>query len=138
MSVDQSALTGQSKKVDRVPGDILSSGGIARRGEGTGVDLEVEAEADCRVRAFDSLLRETVGSVVTAAPVRVAKRRWHRSVRPRQALRRARSCAATSDNFGHAFPGAGRWCQCNILDLLATSGRQRELCVLRREQFATR
>jgi plasma-membrane proton-efflux P-type ATPase len=37
LSVDQSALTGESKDVDRVPGDMLSSGSVVRRGEGNGV-----------------------------------------------------------------------------------------------------
>lgn len=37
LSVDQSALTGESKDADKAPGDILSSGSVARRGEGNGV-----------------------------------------------------------------------------------------------------
>ena len=37
LSVDQSALTGESKDADKVPGDVLSSGSVARRGEGNGV-----------------------------------------------------------------------------------------------------
>ncbi len=37
LSVDQSALTGESKDVDKTPGDVLSSGSILRRGEGNGV-----------------------------------------------------------------------------------------------------
>lgn len=37
LSVDQSALTGESKEVDKAPGDVLSSGSIVRRGEGNGV-----------------------------------------------------------------------------------------------------
>jgi H+-transporting ATPase len=37
MSVDQSALTGESKDVDKAPGEVLSSGSIVRRGEGNGV-----------------------------------------------------------------------------------------------------
>ena len=37
MSVDQSALTGESKEADKAPGDVLSSGSIVRRGEGNGV-----------------------------------------------------------------------------------------------------
>ncbi|MCI4428279.1 MAG: plasma-membrane proton-efflux P-type ATPase [Burkholderiales bacterium] len=34
VSVDQSALTGESKDVDKAPGDPLSSGSLIRRGEG--------------------------------------------------------------------------------------------------------
>jgi len=37
VSVDQSALTGESKDTDKVPGEVLSSGSVARRGEGNGV-----------------------------------------------------------------------------------------------------
>jgi len=39
LSVDQSALTGESEDVDKVPGQVLSSGSVARRGEGNGVVL---------------------------------------------------------------------------------------------------
>lgn len=37
LSVDQSALTGESKDVDKSPGEVLSSGSVVRRGEGNGV-----------------------------------------------------------------------------------------------------
>lgn len=37
MSLDQSALTGESKESDKAPGEVLSSGSIVRRGEGNGV-----------------------------------------------------------------------------------------------------
>jgi plasma-membrane proton-efflux P-type ATPase len=37
LGVDQSALTGESKDVEKGPGEILSSGAIVRRGEGNGV-----------------------------------------------------------------------------------------------------
>ncbi|WP_051516867.1 plasma-membrane proton-efflux P-type ATPase [Herbaspirillum sp. RV1423] len=37
LSVDQSALTGESQDADKAPGDVLSSGAVARRGEGNGV-----------------------------------------------------------------------------------------------------
>jgi len=37
LSVDQSALTGESQDVDMAAGDILPSGSIVRRGEGNGV-----------------------------------------------------------------------------------------------------
>jgi H+-transporting ATPase len=37
LSIDQSALTGESKDADKVPSDVLSSGSVVRRGEGNGV-----------------------------------------------------------------------------------------------------
>jgi H+-transporting ATPase len=37
LSVDQSVLTGESKDADKAPGEVLSSGSVARRGEGNGV-----------------------------------------------------------------------------------------------------
>ena len=37
VSVDQSALTGESKDADKSPGEVLSSGSVVRRGEGNGV-----------------------------------------------------------------------------------------------------
>jgi len=37
LSVDQSALTGESKDADKAPGEVLSSGSVARRGEGNSV-----------------------------------------------------------------------------------------------------
>ncbi len=37
LSVDQSALTGESKDVDKKPGEVLSSGSVVRQGEGNGV-----------------------------------------------------------------------------------------------------
>src|SRR5476651_2227519 len=37
LTVDQSALTGESKDVDKVLGEVLSSGSVVRRGEGNGV-----------------------------------------------------------------------------------------------------
>jgi H+-transporting ATPase len=37
ISLDQSALTGESQEADKVAGDVLSSGSIVRRGEGNGV-----------------------------------------------------------------------------------------------------
>src|SRR5579872_6411098 len=37
LSVDQSALTGESKDADKQSGDVLSSGSVVRRGEGNGV-----------------------------------------------------------------------------------------------------
>ncbi len=37
LSLDESALTGESKDVDKVVGDMLSSGSVVRRGEGDGV-----------------------------------------------------------------------------------------------------
>jgi H+-transporting ATPase len=37
LTVDQSALTGESKDVDKAPAAVLSSGSVVRRGEGNGV-----------------------------------------------------------------------------------------------------
>ena len=37
LSVDQSALTGESKDVNKASGEVLSSGSVVRRGEGNGV-----------------------------------------------------------------------------------------------------
>jgi plasma-membrane proton-efflux P-type ATPase len=37
LTVDQSALTGESRDADKKPGDVLSSGSVVRRGEGNGV-----------------------------------------------------------------------------------------------------
>lgn len=37
LSVDQSALTGESEDADKAPGEVLSSGSVVRRGEGNGV-----------------------------------------------------------------------------------------------------
>ena len=37
LTVDQSALTGESKDADKAPGAVLSSGSVIRRGEGNGV-----------------------------------------------------------------------------------------------------
>ncbi len=37
MTIDQSALTGESKDADKTPGEVLSSGSVVRRGEGNGV-----------------------------------------------------------------------------------------------------
>src|ERR1039458_766421 len=37
LTVDQSALTGESKDTDKKSGDVLSSGSVVRRGEGNGV-----------------------------------------------------------------------------------------------------
>jgi plasma-membrane proton-efflux P-type ATPase len=37
LTVDQSALTGESKDAEKAPGEVLSSGSVVRRGEGNGV-----------------------------------------------------------------------------------------------------
>ena len=44
LSVDQSALTGESKDADKAPGEVLSSGAVVRRGEGNGVVLLTGAQ----------------------------------------------------------------------------------------------
>ncbi|MEO6741858.1 MAG: plasma-membrane proton-efflux P-type ATPase [Chthoniobacteraceae bacterium] len=44
LSVDQSALTGESKDADKASGDVLSSGSVVRRGEGNGVVMLIGAK----------------------------------------------------------------------------------------------
>ena len=44
LSVDQSALTGESKDVEKAPSGILSSGSVVRRGEGNGVVILTGAQ----------------------------------------------------------------------------------------------
>jgi H+-transporting ATPase len=44
LTVDQSALTGESKDADKAPGEVLSSGSVVRRGEGNGVVLLIGAK----------------------------------------------------------------------------------------------
>lgn len=44
VSVDQSALTGESQEIHKATGDVLSSGSIVRRGEGNGVVMLTGAQ----------------------------------------------------------------------------------------------
>jgi len=44
LSVDESALTGESQDVDKAPADVLSSGSVVRRGEGDGVVILIGAQ----------------------------------------------------------------------------------------------
>ena len=44
LTVDQSALTGESKDADKAPGEVLSSGSVVRRGEGNGVVMLIGAK----------------------------------------------------------------------------------------------
>ncbi len=44
LSVDQSALTGESGEVDKASGDVLLSGSVVRRGEGNGVVMLTGAQ----------------------------------------------------------------------------------------------
>jgi H+-transporting ATPase len=37
LSIDQSALTGESQDAEKTPGDVVSSGSVLRRGEGNGI-----------------------------------------------------------------------------------------------------
>jgi H+-transporting ATPase len=59
LSVDQSALTGESKEVDKAIGEVLSSGSIVRRGEGNGVVMQTGAK---------TYFGRTTQLVQTAAP----------------------------------------------------------------------
>jgi H+-transporting ATPase len=44
VTVDQSALTGESKDADKTPGEVLSSGSVVRRGEGDAVVMLTGAQ----------------------------------------------------------------------------------------------
>ncbi len=44
LSIDQSALTGESKDADKAPSDVLSAGSVVRRGEGNGVVILTGAQ----------------------------------------------------------------------------------------------
>ncbi len=44
LTVDQSALTGESKDADKAQGEVLSSGSVVRRGEGNGVVMLIGAK----------------------------------------------------------------------------------------------
>ena len=44
LSVDQSALTGESKDADKAPGEVLPSGSVVRRGEGNGLIMLTGAQ----------------------------------------------------------------------------------------------
>ena len=44
LTVDQSALTGESKDVEKTPGEVLSSGSVVRRGEGNAVVMLIGAK----------------------------------------------------------------------------------------------
>ncbi len=44
LSIDQSALTGESKDADKAPAAVLSSGSVVRRGEGNGVVILTGAQ----------------------------------------------------------------------------------------------
>ena len=69
MSVDQSALTGESKDVDKASGDVLSSGSVVRRGEGNGVVMLTGAK---------TYFGRTTELVQEARPKLTLKRWWPR------------------------------------------------------------
>jgi H+-transporting ATPase len=94
LSVDQSALTGESLEVDKVPEETLSSGSVVRRGEGSGVvmltgaktyfgrttelvqqarpKLHIEAEVAKVVRALFVIVGVLLGVVVVLSLLRGA------------------------------------------------------------------
>src|SRR5579863_1937954 len=108
LSVDQSALTGESKDADKAPGDVLSSGSVARRGEGNGVVMltgaktyfvsrprkrEADRAAKNKGHEFDGPENRSLSERkdVTCLSVRRARRllRVHPGLRPRRGLRGA-------------------------------------------------
>src|ERR1035437_5111296 len=92
LTVDQSALTGESKDADKASGDVLSSGSVVRRGEGNGVvtltgartslgrttelvqlarpKLHIEAVVAKVVRWLFGILAALLGSVVVLSLIR--------------------------------------------------------------------
>jgi len=94
MSVDQSALTGESGDADKFPGGVLSSGSVVRRGEGNGVvmltgvrtsfgrtielvqlarpKLHIEAVVAKVVRALFVIVGTLLGAVVALSLIRGA------------------------------------------------------------------
>jgi H+-transporting ATPase len=44
LSIDESALTGESKDADKAPSEVLSSGSVVRRGEGNGAVIQTGAK----------------------------------------------------------------------------------------------
>ena len=92
LTVDESALTGESKDADKAPGDALSSGSVVRRGEGDGVvtrtgartslghttelvqlarpKLHIEAVVSKVVRWLFVILAALLGSVVILSLIR--------------------------------------------------------------------
>ena len=92
LTVDQSALTGESKDADKASGDVLSSGSVVRRGEGNGVvtltgartslgrttelvqrarpKLHIEAVVAKVVRWLFVILAALLGSVVVLSLIR--------------------------------------------------------------------
>ena len=92
LTVDQSALTGESKDADKASGDVLSSGSVVRRGEGNGVvtltgartslgrttelvqrarpKLRIEAVVAKVVRWLFVILAALLGSVVVLSLIR--------------------------------------------------------------------
>src|ERR1039457_2456106 len=92
LTVDQSALTGESKDADKASGDVLSSGSVVRQGEGNGVvtltgartslgrttelvqvarpKLHIEAVVAKVVRWLFVILAALLGSVVVLSLIR--------------------------------------------------------------------
>jgi magnesium-transporting ATPase (P-type) len=79
LTVDQSALTGESKDADKTPGEVLSSGSVVRRGEGNGVVMltgaktyfgrttELVQQARPKLHIEAVVTRSSAGSLLSSA-----------------------------------------------------------------------
>ena len=68
LSVDQSALTGESKDVNKVPGEVLSSGSVVRRGEGNGAVMLTEMPCKSLTGSWARLWRSWVSPASRRCP----------------------------------------------------------------------
>lgn len=118
LSVDQSALTGESTDADKVPGGVLSSGSIVRRGEGNGVVMLTGAQTyfgrttELVQQARPKLHIEAVVAKRGGQGGPLAVRHRRRAAGPGDCPVGHPRCAALGDGSAHARPvderGAGR------------------------------